>query len=132
MKRLRLRGDWSDTGPNARPDSASGPQASAAAPENSSNDANTNATPAAGAAANEQQQTSETENDTSETDQAEGLESNSTASTTDDQAAGQPRRRGPPVNQNLMQRMTDALSRMLNDPSTRLAMRTLSEREASR
>ena len=22
MKRLRLRGDWSDTGPNARPDSA--------------------------------------------------------------------------------------------------------------
>ena len=30
---------------------------------------------------------------------------------------------------NLMQRMTDALSRMLNDPSTRLAMRTLGERE---
>ena len=28
-----------------------------------------------------------------------------------------------------MQRMTDALSRMLNDPSTRLAMRTLGERE---
>ena len=125
MKRLRLRGDWSDTGPNARPDSGSG----SSAPENSSNEVaarNENT-----AVANEQQQTSETENDTSETDQAEGLESNSTASTTDDQA-GQPRRRGPPVNQNLMQRMTDALSRMLNDPSTRLAMRTLSEREASR
>ena len=30
-----------------------------------------------------------------------------------------------------MQRMTDALSRMLNDPSTRLAMRTLGDREAS-
>ena len=28
-----------------------------------------------------------------------------------------------------MQRMTDALSRMLNDPSTRLAMRTLGDRE---
>ena len=28
-----------------------------------------------------------------------------------------------------MQRMTDALSRMLNDPSTRLAMRSLGERE---
>ena len=33
------------------------------------------------------------------------------------------------MNVNLMQRMTDALSRMLNDPSTRLAMRTLSERD---
>lgn len=30
-----------------------------------------------------------------------------------------------------MQRMTDALSRMLNDPSTRLAMRTLSDREVA-
>lgn len=30
-----------------------------------------------------------------------------------------------------MQRMTDALSRMLNDPSTRLAMRTLGEREVA-
>ena len=50
----------------------------------------------------------------------------------DDDQVGQARGRGPPVNMNLMQRMTDALSRMLNDPSTRLAMRTLSEREASR
>ena len=50
----------------------------------------------------------------------------------DEDQAGQARGRGPPVNMNLMQRMTDALSRMLNDPSTRLAMRTLSEREASR
>ena len=30
-----------------------------------------------------------------------------------------------------MQRMTDALSRMLNDPSTRLAMRTLGDREVA-
>ena len=40
-----------------------------------------------------------------------------------------PRPRRPEMNVNLMQRMTDALSRMLNDPSTRLAMRTLSERD---
>ena len=130
MKRLRLRGDWSDTGPNARPDSGSG----SSAPENSSNEVaarNENT-----AVANEQQQTSETENDSSEPDQAaEGLEPGNLATaapTADADQAGQPRRRGPPVNQNLMQRMTDALSRMLNDPSTRLAMRTLSEREASR
>ena len=32
---------------------------------------------------------------------------------------------------NLMQRMTDALSRMLNDPSTRLAMRTLGDPEVA-
>ena len=31
-----------------------------------------------------------------------------------------------------MQRMTDALSRMLNDPATRVAMRTLSERDRQR
>ena len=30
-----------------------------------------------------------------------------------------------------MQRMTDALSRMLNDPSTRRAMRTLGDREVA-
>ena len=40
-----------------------------------------------------------------------------------------PSPRRPEMNVNLMQRMTDALSRMLNDPSTRLAMRTLSERD---
>merc|ERR1712223_1866420 len=34
MKRLRLRGDWSDTGPNARPDSGTG----SSGPENSSNE----------------------------------------------------------------------------------------------
>ena len=88
MKRLRLRGDWSDTGPNARPD----------VPAN--------------------------ENENAEED-AEASEAAAELS------AAQPRRRGPPVNMNLMQRMTDALSRMLNDPSTRMAMRSLSEREAT-
>ena len=39
MKRLRLRGDWSDTGPNARPDARTSPQPSTSEsprePENS-------------------------------------------------------------------------------------------------
>lgn len=70
LKRLRLRGDWSDTGPNARPEN--GPiEEEGARPST-------------------------------------GQQPNPDAS-------------GPTF---LMQRMTDALSRMLNDPSTRLAMRS--------
>ncbi len=97
MKRLRLRGDWSDTGPNARPESG--------------DNSNENDDAAAAAVTDES------------LEQADNLAETG--------LAAQPRRRGPPVNMNLMQRMTDALSRMLNDPSTRLAMRTLSEREAN-
>lgn len=91
MKRLRLRGDWSDTGPNARPD--------------------------------HQATTGERATEANEATEPQA------ASQSDEEVGDQPRRRGPPVNMNLMQRMTDALSRMLNDPSTRMAMRNLSERE---
>ena len=55
--------------------------------------------------------------------------SNPEPGTDQEQQRPSPRPRRPEMNVNLMQRMTDALSRMLNDPSTRLAMRTLSERD---
>jgi hypothetical protein len=144
MKRLRLRGDWSDTGPNARPDARTSPQPSTSEsprePENSRPDR----TPQqiqlqqSLAAANlissnspEQPQAETNESrDQEESQLADSVSADGGAA--DDDQAGQARGRGPPVNMNLMQRMTDALSRMLNDPSTRLAMRTLSEREASR
>ena len=102
MKRLRLRGDWSDTGPNARPDTRTSNEQGAPANEEAVE------APAAGG-----------DDDDEEHDNV-----------LDGQVP--PRRRGGSVNMNLMQRMTDALSRMLNDPSTRLAMRTLSERETAR
>ena len=151
MKRLRLRGDWSDTGPNARPDARTSPQPSTSEsprePENSRPDR----TPQqiqlqqSLAAANlissnspehPQAETNESrDQEESQLMSAGSLSADDSAadgSAADDDQAGQARGRGPPVNMNLMQRMTDALSRMLNDPSTRLAMRTLSEREASR
>jgi len=68
MKKLRLRGDWSDTGPNSRPETES--------------------------------------RDLEERSSDESAERENLQTT-------------------LMQRMTDALSRMLNDPSTRLAMQRL-------
>jgi hypothetical protein len=103
MKRLRLRGDWSDTGPNARPEpAAASSEEGGVVPEEAAAQDPDDIVP--------QQGGSEERPDH------------------DEDGAG---RRGPPVNMNLMQRMTDALSRMLNDPSTRLAMRTLSERESA-
>ena len=71
FKKLRLRGDWSDTGPNSRPET-------------------------------EVRQSGHTVTEERETDRETGQ--------------GQA---------TLMQRMTDALSRMLNDPSTRQAMQRL-------
>ena len=71
FKKLRLRGDWSDTGPNSRPET-------------------------------EVRQSAHTVTEERETDRETGQ--------------GQA---------TLMQRMTDALSRMLNDPSTRQAMQRL-------
>jgi len=68
MKKLRLRGDWSDTGPNSRPETES-----------------------------------------------RDLEERSIDDSADREN----------LQTTLMQRMTDALSRMLNDPSTRLAMQRL-------
>ena len=72
VKKLRLRGDWSDTGPNSRPETEARQQPSVVGEERES----------------ESQQ-------------------------------------GPAGQASLMQRMTDALSRMLNDPSTRQAMQRL-------
>ena len=132
MKRLRLRGDWSDTGPNARPDSATIASSQGSNPGSASENSNEPHDPSSSSTGGATlQQGSETENEESEDNHAAESGESADASADGDQA-GQPRRRGPPVNMNLMQRMTDALSRMLNDPSTRLAMRTLSEREASR
>ena len=131
MKRLRLRGDWSDTGPNARPDSATIASSQGSNPGSASENSNEPHDPSSSSTGGATlQQGSETENEESEDNHAAESGESADASADGDQA-GQPRRRGPPVNMNLMQRMTDALSRMLNDPSTRLAMRTLSEREAS-
>ena len=135
MKRLRLRGDWSDTGPNARPDSAATGQAQAGSASENSSESRDPSSSSTAPASQQQQEASETENEESQDHTGESGESADTTAdggTADGDQPGQPRRRGPPVNMNLMQRMTDALSRMLNDPSTRLAMRTLSEREASR
>ena len=73
VKRLRLRGDWSDTGPHSRPE-----------------------TEARQGQQQERGESGASERETRETYQL-----------------------------SLMQRMTDALSRMLNDPSTRLAMQRL-------
>jgi len=73
MKKLRLRGDWSDTGPNSRPET----------------------------------EAREEERSSDESADRENLQTT------------------------LMQRMTDALSRMLNDPSTRLAMQRLNHGEGS-
>ena len=90
MKRLRLRGDWSDTGPNARPDVRS--------PDGQSNGGDQ---PAA-----------------LKPEEENFLD------------AAERRRDSRQINVNLMQRMTDALSRMLNDPSTRLAMRNLNDQRS--
>ena len=87
MKKIRLRGDWSDTGPNARPDQSQGqpnPESQEASEGNSNEESSQEANP----------------------DRS--------------RPTGQ-------ANTNLMQRMTDALSRMLNDPGTRQALRTISE-----
>ena len=146
MKRLRLRGDWSDTGPNARPDARTSPQPSSSEsprePENSRPDRTPQqiqlqqSLAAANLVSNESPEQQQAETDESRDQEESQLMSAGSVSAdgvaADDDQAGQARGRGPPVNMNLMQRMTDALSRMLNDPSTRLAMRTLSEREASR
>ena len=141
MKRLRLRGDWSDTGPNARPDARTSPQPSTSEsprePENSRPDRTPQqiqlqqSLAAANLVSSESPEQQQAETDESRDQEESQLMSADSVSADDDQAS-QARGRGPPVNMNLMQRMTDALSRMLNDPSTRLAMRTLSEREASR
>lgn len=74
MKKLRLRGDWSDTGPNSRPETEA--------------------------------------RDLEERSSDEGADRENLQTT-------------------LMQRMTDALSRMLNDPSTRLAMQRLNHGEGA-
>jgi len=74
MKKLRLRGDWSDTGPNSRPET-----------------------------------------------EARDLEERSSDESADREN----------LQTTLMQRMTDALSRMLNDPSTRLAMQRLNHGEGA-
>jgi len=87
IKKLRLRGDWSDTGPNSRPEV----------------EANS----------------SVFQRDGSRPQSGTGEGSEASSSGTSGQAA-------------LMQRMTYALSRMLNDPGTRLAMHRLNmSREAS-
>ena len=77
VKRLRLRGDWSDTGPHSRPETEARP-----------------------GQVREESETSQ---------------SNTGRDNTDRET----------YQLSLMQRMTDALSRMLNDPSTRLAMQRL-------
>jgi len=74
MKKLRLRGDWSDTGPNSRPET-----------------------------------------------EARDIEERSNEESADREN----------LQTTLMQRMTDALSRMLNDPSTRLAMQRLNHGEGA-
>ena len=94
MKRLRLRGDWSDTGPNARPDTGQAPP------------------PPSG--------------QTDQESQAEVSEQNVSDESSQNAHPDRPRPTGQ-VNNNLMQRMTDALSRMLNDPNTRQALRTITE-----
>ena len=75
FKKLRLRGDWSDTGPHSRPETEARHGGGQQREERSA------------------------------------------------EAASSEREAGHQVS--LMQRMTDALSRMLNDPSTRLAMQRL-------
>lgn len=75
VKRLRLRGDWSDTGPHSRPETE--------------------------ARQDRQQDRGDRDSAASERETRETYQLS------------------------LMQRMTDALSRMLNDPSTRLAMQRL-------
>ena len=81
FKKLRLRGDWSDTGPHSRPEVE------------------------ARHGRGERPEAREEERPTSGTAETERDRENYQIS--------------------LMQRMTDALSRMLNDPSTRLAMQRL-------
>ncbi|TRY77394.1 hypothetical protein TCAL_00145 [Tigriopus californicus] len=101
MKRLRLRGDWSDTGPNARPETNRQPPREQRLDE--SEDPTLSDTTEAG-----------------ETDLVNDFSFESLVTS-------KYLLIGPsvPVQSNLMQRMTDALSRMLNDPSTRRAMRSL-------
>jgi len=119
MKRLRLRGDWSDTGPNARPENlsseatppaAESPSPSRAAglspggrPENVSGAAESGLDPSENPPASENalDQDVEARGEDAEGDSQQG---------------------------NLMQRMTEALSRMLNDPNTRMAMRNINDR----
>ena len=110
MKRLRLRGDWSDTGPNARPDSS--PQGPGSGPS-SGLPSDNNPT----AQGTSQQATEESPNNP-ESDPEQG---SAAGGNPDDPAGGGAQRQqsGQAVSVNLMQRMTDALSRMLNDPSTR-------------
>jgi len=99
VKRVRLRGDWSDTGPNARPERESTPPAS---------------TPAATEPTTEGQ-TEENQAESAEGGQAEQNEEGGEPDP-EEGASG-----------NLMQRMTEALSRMLNDPGTRAAMQRLND-----
>ena len=97
MKRLRLRGDWSDTGPNARPDTGQAPP------------------PPSSGQPNQESQAGEEVSEENVSD-----ESSQNVNPDRSRPTGQ-------VNNNLMQRMTDALSRMLNDPNTRQALRTITE-----
>lgn len=114
MKRLRLRGDWSDTGPNARPETAAAAAAAVAGQQEQQ----------------EQQEEQPAANDESANDEPGEAEAPAAGAVGGQPEPDQPRRRDNRGHGNLMQRMTDALSRMLNDPSTRLAMRSLGDRDA--
>ena len=95
FKKLRLRGDWSDTGPHSRP-------------ETEARTASSSGSASVGADGGDRVQRSE--------DSGDRGSSGSGSDTSGDRESYQI---------SLMQRMTDALSRMLNDPSTRLAMQRL-------
>lgn len=84
VRRLRLRGDWSDTGPDARPEREGGRRSGTGKSSTSSSIYFTPIT---------------TNYRSSEIAQAR-----------------------PVLHTSLMQRMTDVLSRMLNDPATRAAL----------
>lgn len=103
MKRLRLRGDWSDTGPNARPEVDRTPS-----PSNPGQGGE-----GAQGSGDAQQEAESLQNQGARSGDPEGGARSGEGGT----------------HSNLMQRMTDALSRMLNDPSTRMAMRSLSDRD---
>jgi len=117
MKRLRLRGDWSDTGPNARPESANAASSSsdsAAAAAAATSSAEMHGQP------DFRQRQREDEQDVGGNHAAAAGTAGNDAAANEDRSGG--------GGGNLMQRMTEALSRMLNDPSTRLAMRNINDR----
>ena len=134
--RFRLRGDWSDTGPNARPEAEGrGGGESGDAGEGSGGAGAEAEAAEEGEGPREGEQQRQPAQDLQVIPElfgppavVQGDENTSGLALNLDSA----NRVETPAQANLMQRMTDALSRMLNDPSTRNAMRNLQAYRCSR